>query len=95
MEFKNGTRWGLGTRSARTPGIEESQRLLLDSDDQNQNEDFFNSSRAKGKQNKGVKVRKAKLEDSYSEDDEDNLLPLGALSRPAKPLPVPDQCIEV
>ena len=93
MDFKNGTRWGLGTRSVRTPGMEESQRLLLDADDQS--DDYAYSSRSKGKQNKVSKVRKAKIEDSYSEDDEGNLIPLGGSSRPPRPLPVPDQCIEV
>ena len=93
MDFKNGTRWGLGTRGVRTPGLEESQRLLLDADDQS--DDYANSSRSKGKQNKVSKVRKAKIEDSYSEDDEGNLIPLGGSSRPPRPLPVPDQCIEV
>ena len=95
MDFKNGTRWGLGTRGVRTPGMEESQRLLLDPDDQSLSDDYANSSRFKGKQNKGNKVRKAKIEDSYSEDDEGNLIPLGGSSRPPRPLPVPDQCIEV
>ena len=95
MDFKNGTRWGLGTRSVRGPGVEECQRLLLHPDDQGQTEENVNSSRFNSKQSKGSKVRKAKVEDSYSEDEEGNLIPLGPSSRPPRPLPVPDQCIEV
>ena len=86
-------RWGIGSRSVRGGG-EEGQRLLNDPDGHGDSNEDFNE-RTKSKQIKGPRVRKAKVEDSYSDDDDGTLIPLGASSRPPRPLPVPDQCIEV
>ncbi len=86
-------RWGIGSRSIRGGG-EEGQRLLHDPEGHDDsNEDF--SERTRSKHNKGPRVRKAKVEDSYSDDEDGTLIPLGASSRPPRAPPVPDQCIEV
>ncbi len=93
MDVKMVPRWGIGSRSIRGGG-EEGQRLLHDPEGHDDsNEDF--SERTRSKHNKGPRVRKAKVEDSYSDDDDGTLIPLGASSRPPRPPPVPDQCIEV
>jgi hypothetical protein len=83
MDVKTVPRWG--PRNIRG-GPEESQRLLLDDPDEDE--------KSRSRPIRSTRVRKAKVEDSFSDED-DNLIPLGPASRPPRPLPVPDQCIEV
>lgn len=82
------TRWSSGAKILR--GVQEvsgERQKLLDGHDSD--EDSFIK-----RPPRGPKVRKAKKEDSFSDEDV-TLIPLGPTSRPPKPPPGPDQCIEV
>lgn len=81
-------RWSNGAKSLR--GVQElsgERQKLLDGHDSD--EESFRT-----RVPRVPKVRKAKQEDSFSDED-DSLIPLGPISRPPKPPPGPDQCIEV
>lgn len=84
MDYKMVTRWGGSTRG----DPDEDQRLLLAP------ESYPNGGGMSKSKPKIPKIRKAKREDSYSDDDE-LLIPLGGMSRPSRPPPVTHQSIEV
>ena len=88
MDFNMVPRWAGGPKLVRggQDSTEERERLLMDT-----GSDHVGS---KTRPTRAPRVRKAKLEDSFSDED-GNLITLGPSSRPPRPLPVPDQCIEV
>jgi hypothetical protein len=81
-------RWTNGTKTFRSAqeAPAERQKLLADYDSDHEGH--------RTKPPRVPKVRKAKREDSFSDEDA-TLIPLGSVSRPPKPLPMSDQSIEV